>query len=125
MKPCNARILDDLISGDDRQGAYRLVRDGRLANIAEVLAGLERRIDSEHGRDALVHFAWMLVETREPHGSDAARHRDQLAAQIAKQQETAAGPTKVRRPAPDALRSKTGRAATAAGRRRRGPARPR
>lgn len=80
MKPANARLLDDFIAGERRPEVYRLVRDAHVTDVSEILFGLEQRLDDDRAREALVHFAWMLIETRAPHGSETARRRDELAA---------------------------------------------
>lgn len=82
MKPRNARILDDLLAGESNAKVYKFVRDAHVTDLAEVLGGIERRLPAGDAHEALVKLAWMLLETRDPNGSDDARARDALTAGI-------------------------------------------
>jgi hypothetical protein len=82
MKARNARYLDDLLSGDRGGSVYKHIRDGHSADIAEILAGLERLLPDEKAVRGMVNFAYMMLEARGTRGSDEARNRDKTAAQL-------------------------------------------
>jgi hypothetical protein len=48
MKSRNARFLDDLLNGGNRDELYRHIRDGHVDDISELAAGLECLLASVH-----------------------------------------------------------------------------
>jgi hypothetical protein len=82
MKPRNARFLDDLLSGAHGEDLYKHIRDGHSDDIAELLAGLERRLPSEQAIRGLVNLANLMLEARGVLGSDDARKRDKTAEKL-------------------------------------------
>ena len=78
MKPRNARFLDDLLNGTNRAALYKHIRDGHVDDLAEIIGGLEGRLPLDRTTEALVALAYMLLETRDTHGSDQTRRRDRL-----------------------------------------------
>ncbi len=82
MKPRNARLLDDLLAGANSERLYRFVRDGRLGDLAEILAGLEQRMDTVEGREALMRFTALLLDCRPERGAGETRARDRLTKQL-------------------------------------------
>jgi hypothetical protein len=82
MKPRNARFLDDLLAGAHGDELYKHIRDGHWDDIAELLAGLERRLPSEQAIRGLVKLANLMLEARGVRGSDAARKRDMTVARL-------------------------------------------
>jgi hypothetical protein len=79
MKPRNARFLDDLLASASGEELYRHIRDGHSDDIAELLAGLERRLPPEQAILGLVKLANLMLEARGVRGSDDARLRDKTA----------------------------------------------
>ena len=82
MKQQNARILDDLIHRQNGSKVYTFIRDAHVADLAEVLSALERGVSDAKTSEALVHFAWLMIEARDVRGSDESRKRDKLAAKV-------------------------------------------
>jgi hypothetical protein len=78
MKPRNARVLDDLINGTNRDALYKHIRDGHVDDIAEIVGGLEVSLPLDRTTEALVTLVHMLLETRDAHGLDETRRRDKL-----------------------------------------------
>ena len=82
MKPRNARMLDDLLAKANGKEVYKFIRDGNSSDVAEVLGGLERRIDSPEAREAFINFAWVMLEARPTNGAEESRKRDALADKV-------------------------------------------
>jgi hypothetical protein len=78
MKETTARIFQDLLAKTNGRAIYEFARDGHSNDLAEVLSALEHRMQSQDARQALINFAWMLIEARPARGADEARRRDEL-----------------------------------------------
>lgn len=73
-------MLDDLLAKTNGRAIYQFIRDGHSSDVAELLGGLEQRIDSPEARDAFINFAWMMLEARPTRGAEESRKRDAIAA---------------------------------------------
>lgn len=82
MNARNARIIDDLLAETDGERLYRWVRDGKTCDLVEVLQGLEQRMDSSAGHEALVRFTSLLLDCRPERGAQETRDRDRLAKKL-------------------------------------------
>jgi hypothetical protein len=76
MKPRNARLLDDLIHKRPGGGLYKHVRDGHTSDLVEIISELQRQMPQGLISEAVLAFAWLLIEARGEYGSDEARKRD-------------------------------------------------
>ena len=79
MNPRNARLLDDLLAKTNGRAIYQFLRGGHTSDVAELLGGLERRMHLAEAREALINFAWMMIEARPLQGADESRRRDKIA----------------------------------------------
>lgn len=73
-------LAESLLKDADRRAVYAFIRDAHADDVAELLGLVEARLPEPGGREALLRFAWLLVETRGLHGADDVRQRDALAA---------------------------------------------